>query len=78
MLGPGMPYPMVLIAVADDVAFYRITQQRIAVQKCIEELQNIGCFVPNLSYFKRQQLRTDESNVVHTVVRLCRAHQDVI
>ena len=69
----GMPHPMVPVAV-----FIRLSQERTVVEKCIEELKNIGCFVPDFSYFKIQQLQAGESNVVHTVERLCRAHQDVV
>jgi hypothetical protein len=37
-----MPHPMDPVAVADDASFYKITQERTTVEKCIEELQNIG------------------------------------
>jgi hypothetical protein len=39
---------------------------------------NVGCFVPDLSYFKLRQLETGEGNVIETTERLCRAHQDVV
>ena len=74
----GMPHLMVPVAVVGDAAFIRLTQERTAVEKCIEALKNIGCFVLDFSYFKMQQIQAGESNVVHTAERLCRTHQDVI
>jgi hypothetical protein len=61
---------MLLVAVVGDAAFYKITQERIAVERCLDALQNIGCFVPNFSYFKIKQLKTGKSTMVQTVERL--------
>jgi hypothetical protein len=66
----GVPHPMLLVAVVGDAAFYKITQERIAVERCLDALRNIGCFVPNFSYFKIKQLKTGKSTMVQTVDRL--------
>jgi hypothetical protein len=74
----GVPHPMVPIAVAGDAAFYRITQERTAMERCLEALQNIWCFVPDFSYFKIKQHQMGKSSMVQSVERLCRAHPDVV
>jgi hypothetical protein len=49
------------------------------VENCLQQLQNnVGCFVPDLSYFKLRQLETGEGTVIQTMERLCMAHQDVV
>jgi hypothetical protein len=49
------------------------------VENCLQQLQNnVGCFVPDLSYFKLMQLEEGEGNVIETTERLCRAHRDVV
>jgi hypothetical protein len=45
----------------------------------LQQLQNnVGCLVPDLSYFKLRQLETGEGTVIETTERLCGAHQDVV
>jgi hypothetical protein len=73
------PHPMVAIANVGKTTPIRLTRERTAVENCIQQLQNnVGCFVPELSYFKLRQLETGEGNVIDTTERLCRAHQDVV
>jgi hypothetical protein len=49
------------------------------MENCLQQLQNnVGCFVPDLSYFKLRQLKAGEGNVIDTMERLCMAHQDVV
>jgi hypothetical protein len=49
------------------------------VENCLQQLQNnVGCFVPDLSYLKLRQFETGEGNVIETTERLCRGHQDVV
>jgi hypothetical protein len=69
----GGPHPMMLVAVAGDATFHRITQERTTVERCLEALKNIRSFMPNFSHFEM-----GDSAVVHTVDRLCRAHHDVL
>lgn len=73
-----VPHPMVPIAVVGDPAFYQITRARTAVERCLQELQNIGCFVPDFSHFKILQMGTSQSTVVETVESLSRGPQDVV
>jgi hypothetical protein len=54
---------------------YCLTRERTAVENCLQQLQDVGCFVPDLSYFKLRQLKAGEGNVVQTTQRLCTAHQ---
>jgi hypothetical protein len=75
----GAPHPMVAIATVGKTSPIRLTQERTAVENCLQQLQNnVGCFVPDLSYFKLRQLKTSEGNVIETTERLRRAHQDVV
>jgi hypothetical protein len=54
----------------------RLTRERTTVENCLQQLQNnVGCFVPDLSYFKLMQLEEGEGNVIETTERLCRAHR---
>jgi hypothetical protein len=70
---------MVAIATVDKTSPIRLTRERSAVENCIQQFQNnVGCFVPNLSYFKQRHLETGEGTVIETTERLCRAHQDVV
>jgi hypothetical protein len=49
------------------------------VENCLQQLQNnVGYFVPDLSYFKLRQLKGVEGSVIETTKRLCRAHRDVV
>jgi hypothetical protein len=75
----GAPHPMVAIATVGKTTPIRLTRERTVVENCLQQLQNnVGCFVPDLSYFKLRQLETGEGNVIETTERLCRAHQDVV
>jgi hypothetical protein len=78
MFSIGGPHSIVSVAVSGDVAFYRVTQERIVVERCLKALQNIGCFMPDFSYFKIKKLEMGESTMVDTVDRLCRSHQNVV
>jgi hypothetical protein len=78
-LPAGAPHPMVAIATVGKTSPIRLTCERTVVENCLQQLQNnVGCFVPDLSYFKLRQLKTREGNVIETTERLCRAHQDVV
>jgi hypothetical protein len=78
-LPTGTPHPMVVIATVGKTSPIRLTRERTAVEKCLQQLQNnVGCFVSNLSYFKLRQLETGEGTVIETTERLCRAHHDVV
>jgi hypothetical protein len=78
-LPAGAPHPMVAIATIGKTAPIRLTRERTAMENCLQQLQNsVGCFVPDLSYFKLRQLETGEGTVIDTTERLCRAHQDVV
>jgi hypothetical protein len=49
------------------------------VENCLQQLQlYVGCFMPDLSYFKLRQLKAGEGNVVQTTERLCRAHRVLV
>jgi hypothetical protein len=70
---------MVAIATVGKTSPIRLTRERTVVENCLQQLKNnVGCFVPDLSYFKLRQLETGEGNVIETTERLCRAHQDVV
>jgi hypothetical protein len=74
-LPTGAPHPMVAIATVGKTTPIRLTRERTAVENCLQQLQNnVGCFVPDLSYFKLRQLETGEGTVIETTERLCRAH----
>jgi hypothetical protein len=74
----GTPHSMVAIATVGSTSPIRLTRERTAVENCLQQLQNnVGCFVPDRSYFKLRQLEAGEGNVFETAERLCRAHQDV-
>jgi hypothetical protein len=78
-LPAGSPHLMVAIATVGKTSPIRLTRERTAVENCLQQLQNnVGCFVPDLSYFKLRQLETGEGTVIQTTERLCRAHQDVV
>jgi hypothetical protein len=78
-LPAGAPHPMVAIATVGKTSPIQLTRERTAVENCLQQLQNnVGCFVPDLSYFKLRQLETGEGTVIETAKRLCRAHQDVV
>jgi hypothetical protein len=75
----GAPHPMVAIATVGKTSPIRLTRERTAMKNCLQQLQNnVGCCVPDLSYFKLRQLEMGEGNVIETTERLCRAHQDVV
>jgi hypothetical protein len=77
-LPEGAPHPMVVIATVGKTSLIRLTRERTAVENCLQQLQNnVGCFMPDLSYFKLRQLETGEGNVIETTERLCN-HQDVV
>jgi hypothetical protein len=75
----GVPHPMVSIATVGSTSPIRLTRERTAVENCVQQLQlYVGCFVPDLSYFKLRQLEAGEGNVVQTTERLCRAHRVLV
>jgi hypothetical protein len=44
----GAPHPMVAIATVGKRSPIRLTRERIAVENCLQQLQNnVGCFVPD-------------------------------
>jgi hypothetical protein len=70
---------MIAIATVGKTSPIRLTRERTIVENCLQHLQNsVGCFVPDLFYFKLGQLETGEGTVIETTERLCRAHQDVV
>jgi hypothetical protein len=70
---------MVAIATVGKTSHIRLSQERTAVENCLQQLQNnVGCFVSDLFYFKLRKLETGEGTVIETTERLCRAHQDVV
>jgi hypothetical protein len=74
----GAPHPMVAIATVGSTSPIRLTRERTVVENCLQQLQNnVGCFMPDLSYFKLRQLEAGEGNVIGTTKRFCRAHRDV-
>jgi hypothetical protein len=74
----GVPHPMIPIATVGSTSPIRLTRERTAVENCLQQLLNVGCFVPDLSYFKLRQFEAGEDNVVQTTERLCRGHQDLV
>jgi hypothetical protein len=70
---------MIAIATIGSTSPIRLTRESTDMENCLQQLQNnVGCFVVDLSYFKLRQLETGEGNVIETMDRLCRAHQDVV
>jgi hypothetical protein len=60
-LPAGAPHPMVAIATVSKTSPIRLTRERTAMENSLQQLQNnVGCFVPDLSYFKLRQLETSE------------------
>jgi hypothetical protein len=75
----GAPHPMVAIATVGSTSPIRLTRERTVVENCLQQLQNnVGCFMPDLSYFKLRQLETGEGAMIETTERLCGAYQDVV
>jgi hypothetical protein len=73
------PQSMVAIATVSKTSPIRLTRERTAVENYLQQLQNnVGCFVPDLSYFKLRKLKTGEGTVIETTEKLCRAHQYVV
>jgi hypothetical protein len=49
----GTPHPMVAIGTVDSTSPIRLTRERTAMENCLQQLENnVGCFMPDLSYFK--------------------------
>ncbi|PUZ53335.1 hypothetical protein GQ55_5G044700 [Panicum hallii var. hallii] len=69
---------MVLIAAMGGVAPNRIRYERLAVEACLEQLQDHGYFVLDFSYFRIKRLEVEESNVIQTAGRLCQFNEDNI
>jgi hypothetical protein len=66
-LPAGTPHPMVAIATVGKTSPIRLTRERTAMENCLQQLQNnVGCFVPDLFYFKLRQLETGEGTVIET------------
>jgi hypothetical protein len=75
----GAPHLMVSIATVGSTSPIRLTRERTDVENCLQQLRNnVGCFMPDLSYLKLRQLEAGEGNVIETAERLCRAHRDVL
>jgi hypothetical protein len=75
----GAPHPMVAIATVGSTSPIRLIRERTIVENCLQQFQNnVGCFVPDLSYFKWRQLEVGEGNVIETTERLCRAQWVVV
>ena len=70
-MAPGEAIPMVSIAAIGGIAPNWVTYERLAVEACLEQLQDHGYFVPDFSYFRIKQLEVGESNVIQTTERLC-------
>ena len=68
---PGEPTPMVSIAAMGGVAPIWVTYERLAVQACLQQLQDYGYFVLDFSYFRIKQLEARENNVILTAERIC-------
>jgi len=51
LMEPGEPTPMVSIAAMGGVAPIWVTYERLAVEACLQQLQDHGYFVPDFSYF---------------------------
>jgi hypothetical protein len=65
-MAPGDAIPMISITAVGEVAPNWVTYERLAVEACIEQLQDHGYFVPDFSYFQIKQLEAGESNVIQT------------
>jgi hypothetical protein len=75
-MAPGDVILMVSIAAMGGVAPNWVTYERLAVEVCLEQLQDHGYFVQDFSYFRIKQLEAGESNVIQTAERLCQLNQD--
>jgi hypothetical protein len=51
LMEPGEPTPMVSIAAMGGVAPIWVTYERLAVEACLQQLQDHGYFLPDFSYF---------------------------
>jgi hypothetical protein len=69
------PTPMLSIVELGSPSPFRRTQERTAVQKCLEQLSANGYFVPDYSYFLIKTLEEGES-VTTTAERLCRLNRN--
>jgi hypothetical protein len=76
LMAPEDAIPMVSIAAMGGVAPNWVTYERLAVEVCLEQLQDHGYFVQDFSYFRIKQLEAGESNVIQTAERLCQLNQD--
>jgi hypothetical protein len=68
---------MVPIAIVGSTSSILLNRERTTMEN-LQQLQNVGSFMPDLSDFKLRQLEVTEDNVVQTTERLCRAHQDLV
>jgi hypothetical protein len=70
---------MVAIGTVDSTSPIQLTRERTTMENCLQQLQNnVGCFMPDLSYFKLRQLEAGEGNVVQTTERLYRAQRVLV
>jgi hypothetical protein len=75
----GAPHLMVAIATVGSTSPIQLTRERTAMENCLQQLlNNVGCFVSDLSCFKLRQLEAGEGNVIETTERLCKAHRVVV
>ena len=52
---------MVSIAAMGGVALIWATYERLAVEACLQQLQDHGYFVPDFSYFRIEQLEAGKA-----------------
>ena len=69
---------MVSVTEVGGVAPIWVTYERLAMEACLQQLQDHGYFVPNFSYFSIKQLEVGESNTILTTERLCQLNQQNI
>nr|TKV92939.1 hypothetical protein SEVIR_9G194350v2 [Setaria viridis] len=74
-MSSGETIPIVSIAVWGQIAPSRVTSERTVVEACLQQLKDLGYFVPHLSYFRIKQFEERESNVLVTAERLYRLNQ---
>ena len=63
---PSSMIPMVSIAAVPGEAPIWTTYERLEVEACLQQLKDLGYFVPDFSYFRIKQLQARESNIILT------------
>lgn len=72
----GIPHRTVSVVASGQEAPFRCTFEKTAVVACLQQLQEHGYIVPDLSYFRIKALEEGSQDVAVTTERLCELNED--